>query len=583
MRRFTLYALLITKLISQELNQSALTLNNNLSYKDDLRYHLTPFLLEIAKNGKSFSSEKKHKLESLGFDFNTPLVSRKSVKRSESDGLDKSYDSGIIRFHYTTSGNHAVNNSDINGNSIPDYIDSVAMIFNNVTNLLHNKMGYLQPPSDGYYSSDRDKGGSEHYDVYIRNLSSRYYGYVQPEEFAQSTGDNEKSISRKEKNAFTSYMAMRNNYKNFPLEELMNIKVTIAHEYYHAIQFGYDGWEKPWLLESSAVWMEEEIYDEINDCYQYMEEWFNFPHRSLDESGYHWYGSFIFFEYIEQHMGGNSTIRKILDQSAISDSREIDGSHLAIDRALNKLGYSFQQALNGMSIANFIMSSQSNAGDFSYEEAESYPVNRPAIFQKINFEMGNVDTIRSISLSRFGSEYIQIFSTTPIQIDLKNISGPFSDIQMNSIITKNDDSYLILSTPSINIDPLDIKSIHLSIVSQDSLSNNWDYNIIIRDGKSGTNSNVPMDFNLSNPYPNPFNGLIKFSVYMLRDTRITIDVYDITGRKVDHLYNDKLNSGNHNFTWHGKNIAKNKLSSGIYYIKVATEINQEWKKITFIK
>ena len=583
MRRFTLYALLITKLISQELNQSALTLNNNLSYKDDLRYHLTPFLLEIAKNGKSFSSEKKHKLESLGFDFNMPLVSRKSVKRSESDGLDKSYDSGIIRFHYTTSGYHAVNNFDINGNSIPDYIDSVAMIFNNVTNLLHNKMGYFQPPSDGYYSSDRDKGGSEHYDVYIRNLSSRYYGYVQPEEFAQSTGDNEKSISRKEKNAFTSYMAMRNNYKNFPLEELMNIKVTIAHEYYHAIQFGYDGWEKPWLLESSAVWMEEEIYDEINDCYQYMEEWFNFPHRSLDESGYHWYGSFIFFEYIEQHMGGNSTIRKILDQSAISDSREIDGSHLAIDNALNKLGYSFQQALNGMSIANFIMSSQSNAGDFSYEEAESYPVNRPAILQKINFEMGNVDTIRSISLSRFGSEYIQIFSTTPVQIDLKNISGPFSDIQMNSIITKNDDSYLILSTPSINIDPLDIKSIHLSIVSQDSLSNNWDYNIIIRDGKSGTNSNVPMDFNLSNPYPNPFNGLIKFSVYMLRDTRITIDVYDITGRKVDQLYNDKLNSGNHNFTWHGKNIAKNKLSSGIYYIKVATEINQEWKKITFIK
>lgn len=583
MRRFTLYALLITKLISQELNQSALTLNNNLSYKDDLRYHLTPFLLEIAKNGKSFSSEKKHKLESLGFDFNMPLVSRKSVKRSESDGLDKSYDSGIIRFHYTTSGYHAVNNSDINGNSIPDYVDSVAMIFNNVTNLLHNKMGYFQPPSDGYYSSDRDKGGSEHYDVYIRNLSSRYYGYVQPEEFAQSTGDNEKSISRKEKNAFTSYMAMRNNYKNFPLEELMNIKVTIAHEYYHAIQFGYDGWEKPWLLESSAVWMEEEIYDEINDCYQYMEEWFNFPHRSLDESGYHWYGSFIFFEYIEQHMGGNSTIRKILDQSAISDSREIDGSHLAIDNALNKLGYSFQQALNGMSIANFIMSSQSNSGDFSYEEAESYPVNRPAILQKINFEMGNVDTIKSISLSRFGSEYIQIFSTTPVQIDLKNISGPFSDIQMNSIITKNDDSYLILSTPSINIDPLDIKSIHLSIVSQDSLSNNWDYNIIIRDGKSGTNSNVPMDFNLSNPYPNPFNGLIKFSVYMLRDTRITIDVYDITGRKVDQLYNDKLNSGNHNFTWHGKNIAKNKLSSGIYYIKVATEINQEWKKITFIK
>jgi hypothetical protein len=583
MKRCTLYALLISKLISQELNESALVFIDKSSFKDGLRYHLTPSLLEIAKNGKNLGSDKKNELEKLGFDFNAPLVSRKGTKRSESDGLDKSYDSGIIRFHYTTSGYHAVNNSDNNGNSIPDYIDSVAMIFNNVTNLLHNNMSYLHPPSDGYYSIDRDNGGSNHYDVYIRNLSSRYYGYVQPEEFAQGNGDNEQSISRTENNAFTSYMAMRNNYKNFPLEELMNIKVTIAHEYYHAIQFGYDGWEKPWLLESSAVWMEEEIYDEINDCYQYMEEWFKFPHRSLDESGYHWYGSFIFFEYIEQHMGGSLTIRKILDQSAISDSREIDGSHLAINKALNKLGYSFQQALNGMSIANFIMSSQSKAGDFSYEEAESYPVKGPSILQKINFQMGTVDTIRSISLSRFGSEYIQIFSTSPIQIDLKNMSGPFSDIQMNSIITKNDESYQILSTPSINIDPIDIKSIHLSIVSQDSLGNKWDYNIIIRDGKPGTNSNVPMDFNLSDPYPNPFNGLVKFSVYMLKDTKITIDIFDISGRKVNRLYNDKLSSGNHNFTWHGKNITKNKLSSGIYYIKVATEINQEWKKVTFIK
>ena len=92
-------------------------------------------------------------------------------------------------------------------------------------------------------------------------------------------------------------MAIRNNYKNFILDEIENIKVTAAHEYYHAVQFGYDGWEKPWLLESSATWMEEEIFDEINDCYQYMEDWFKYPHRSLDESGFHWYGSFIFFEY----------------------------------------------------------------------------------------------------------------------------------------------------------------------------------------------------------------------------------------------------------------------------------------------
>ena len=31
-------------------------------------------------------------------------------------------------------------------------------------------------------------------------------------------------------------MAIRNNYSNFPLDELNALKVTIAHEYYHAIQ-----------------------------------------------------------------------------------------------------------------------------------------------------------------------------------------------------------------------------------------------------------------------------------------------------------------------------------------------------------
>ena len=83
--------------------------------------------------------------------------------------------------------------------------------------MLHDQMGYTKPPGDGYYSTSRDKGGSDHYDIYIRSIPSKYYGYVQPEEYAQGKGDNEKSESRVEKNAFTSYMAIRNNYKNFVL------------------------------------------------------------------------------------------------------------------------------------------------------------------------------------------------------------------------------------------------------------------------------------------------------------------------------------------------------------------------------
>ena len=581
--RFKLLILIITTSLSaQNIANSLETVINAFNgIKTDDR-HLTHHLLDIAKNGRNIDYNDKVKLEALGFNFGSRLISRGGSERPESVGLDKFLDSEHFRFHYSTSGPHAVDTKDIDNNLRPDYVEEVIKVFDYVADKLHNEMGYTRPPSDGYYSSTRDKGGSNHYDIYIRSIPSKYYGYVQPEEYSQGNGDNERSELRNEKNAFTSYMAIRNNYKKFSLSELENIKVTAAHEYFHAIQFGYDGWEKPWLLEASAIWMEEEIYDEINDCYQYMKDWFKYPHKSLDESGFHWYGSFIFFEYIEQHMGGSDTIRKIMEASVQSNSKEKDGSHLAINQALKLNNHSFQKALNGMSVANQIMSSFESK-NYSYEEAESYPVDGPSISDIINFQFGRKDTINSSKLSRFGSEYFQLISNDPVLINLTNKSGSLPDLQLNAILKKNDNSYNIISSPSINIDPSELKSIFLSIVSQDTIGGNWDYQLSVENGKSGTNINSPIEFVLNRPYPNPFNGSIKFSLYVIKDSKITIDLIGINGRRIIRLFSGELSSGNHNYNWRGIDQNGNQVSSGVYYIKVSGEKTGEWKPITFLK
>lgn len=581
--RFKLLILIITTSLSaQNIANSLETVINAFNgIKTDDR-HLTHHLLDIAKNGRNIDYYDKVKLEALGFNFGSRLISRGGSERPESIGLDKFLDSEYFRFHYSTSGAHAVDTKDIDNNLRPDYVEEVIKVFDYVADKLHNEMGYTRPPSDGYYSSTRDKGGSNHYDIYIRSIPSKYYGYVQPEEYSQGNGDNERSELRNEKNAFTSYMAIRNNYKKFSLSELENIKVTAAHEYFHAIQFGYDGWEKPWLLEASAIWMEEEIYDEINDCYQYMKDWFKYPHKSLDESGFHWYGSFIFFEYIEQHMGGSDTIRKIMEASVQSNSKEKDGSHLAINQALKLNNHSFQKALNGMSVANQIMSSFESK-NYSYEEAESYPVDGPNISDIINFQFGRKDTINSSKLSRFGSEYFQVISNDPVLINLTNKSGSLPDLQLNAILKKNDNSYSIISSPSINIDPSELKSIFLSIVSQDTIGGNWDYQLSVENGKSGTNINSPIEFVLNRPYPNPFNGSIKFSLYVIKDSKITIDLIGINGRRIIRLFSGELSSGNHNYNWRGIDQNGNQVSSGVYYIKVSGEKTGEWKPITFLK
>lgn len=559
------------------------TVKNAFLGEGDSDRHLTPYLLDIAKNGNNYTSEKKIELNRLGFQFNSSLVNRNKIKRPESDGLDQIYDKGIFRFHYAKTGYHAVSLKDFNGNDVPDYIDSMATIFSEVSQKLHQQMGYLRPPGDGYYSSTKDNGGSNHYDVYVRNISALYYGYVQPEEYAQGKGDNEQSETVKEVNAFTSYMTMRNNYMSFPLPEMENIKVTAAHEYFHAIQFGYDGWEKAWLLEASAVWMEEEIYDDINDCYQYMKKWFESPHRSLDEAGYHWYGSFIFFEYINEHMGGSKIIRNVMESSVQNNSREFDGSHLAIDKALSNAGYSFQMALNGMAVANKIMSSQPEAGSYGYSEADSYPVDGPYIYKTINYERGKKDTIKSINLDRFASQYTKIISSKPIKVNLKNLSGDISDFQLNAILKKTDNSYLVLGSPSINIDPSNLETIYLAVVSQDTSAGNWDYEIVIEDGVTGTDANIPQVFTIKNPFPNPFNGKVNFSIYMFKEANVSVDIVDISGRHIASLYSGMFMQGNHKISWVGQNDYGNPISSGVYYIRVISEKTQEWRPITLIK
>ena len=38
-----------------------------------------------------------------------------------------------------------------------------------------------------------------------------------------------------------------------------NLRVTAAHEFFHAVQFAYDYDEDPWLMEATATWMEERV------------------------------------------------------------------------------------------------------------------------------------------------------------------------------------------------------------------------------------------------------------------------------------------------------------------------------------
>ncbi len=76
--------------------------------------------------------------------------------------------------------------------------------------------------------------------------------------------------------------------------------------------------------------------------------------------------------------------------------------------------------------------------------------------------------------------------------------------------------------------------------------------------KESVNSQ-PVQFSLKN-FPNPFNShtLIEFTAP--KSAQITIEIYDILGRKVMTLYDEVATAGRHKI-----NFAAERLASGVYF------------------
>jgi len=80
---------------------------------------------------------------------------------------------------------------------------------------------------------------------------------------------------------------------------------------------------------------------------------------------------------------------------------------------------------------------------------------------------------------------------------------------------------------------------------------------------NGTNSEVPSRYSLEQNFPNPFNPStnVKFSIPANGIVKLT--VFDITGREVKVLANEKMNTGSYEINFNGTGI-----SSGVYFYRL---------------
>jgi hypothetical protein len=204
---------------------------------------------------------------------------------------------------------------------------------------------------------------------------------------------------------------LENDYDGFPNTPVYNIQVTAAHEFNHAIQFGYDVWEESWLMEATAVWMEDEVYDDVNDNLQYLPDYLDNPDTCMpsETPGLHWYGDWIFPRFISEHHGGQSTIRSIWENSVNYDSFFGSFAFNAIGDALSGVGTSLSSVFEGFTAANYVMSICPTNDPYCYEEAASYP--SVYVEWNINFAGATVNYTPPDGIGNYSADYIAINSS----------------------------------------------------------------------------------------------------------------------------------------------------------------------------
>ncbi len=87
-----------------------------------------------------------------------------------------------------------------------------------------------------------------------------------------------------------------------------------------------------------------------------------------------------------------------------------------------------------------------------------------------------------------------------------------------------------------------------------------------------------MEFNLSQNYPNPFNPSTVISYQLPTNTGVILKVFDVLGREVKTLVNERQSAGSHSVMFNAAN-----LPSGVYFYRLEAGTHHDAKELLLLK
>jgi len=90
--------------------------------------------------------------------------------------------------------------------------------------------------------------------------------------------------------------------------------------------------------------------------------------------------------------------------------------------------------------------------------------------------------------------------------------------------------------------------------------------------------NHPTDFDIISNYPNPFNASTTIEYNIAVPGVVTVEIYDMLGRKIDTIFKGMASAGNNSVTWNADNYG-----SGIYFSRIQTGDISAIRKLVLLK
>ena len=467
---------------------------------------------------------------------------------------------------------------DENGNGVPDYVEHLATFLDESRRVIVEELGYRPPPvdfrfHDRYEELNSDDGGDGLYDVYIMDLPSRYSGYARPEPVTDGI-------------MTPSYMVIENDFveSRRTIEQALDLlRITAAHEYFHAVQFGYDAGAASFWLEQSAVWAEEQVYDEINDYLTYFPSFSSFltePWVALDAmDGEHEYAGVLWPLFLEQRHH-RDLIRTIWENTG--NNSELD----AIDQGLRGVGSDLRSAFQEFTGWNVFTDARANTDRF-YEEGDTYPLatvsdthdpGRPGGSSSLRFDGPDIPATQFPD--HLGSNYILFLPDSTLQgglrIDFTGISGVWG-----VSVAVSGEADTVMTVPAtrgtVTIEVPDWTRYHtvmLVVASLERTGSGYEYGYTAVYDPDLTRSGRPLAASLTT-FPNPFDPLegtgvtVRYEVD--RTGEVELSLYDVLGRRIRTLVDGPHTSGTFTTAWDGRDDSGRRVASGVYFCRMTTE------------